>query len=230
MPVNRIKPISIAGECWSYSHFQWCWFPRSQIDTEIHFYQSRPADKKVIGKSQSKKSNLMVQIEQSLFCANSGIDLSPSWGEELVSWDWEKTGQTEVSLSEWSSSILMDIKILREGNDCDISDLFGLHYKVHAEAGLSSNISITIMIITLNITLLSCHLKTESKVLAHICSMPARQGSGKLFNLNYFAWRWRGYQDPLQLAINLHWSYARSLHPPPYLHRIYTEEGSVTLS
>ena len=90
MPVNRIKPISIAGECWSYSHFQWCWFPRSQIDTEIHFYQSRPADKKVIGKSQSKKSNLMLQIEQSLFCANSGIDLSPSWGEELVSWDWER--------------------------------------------------------------------------------------------------------------------------------------------
>ena len=49
----------------------------------------------------------------------------------------------------------MGIKIPREGNDCDISDLFGLHYKVHAETGRSSNISITIMVITLNITPLS---------------------------------------------------------------------------
>ena len=51
-------------------------FPRTQIDTAIHFYQSNSADKKVIWKSQSKKSNLMFQIQPSLLAASSSVDLS----------------------------------------------------------------------------------------------------------------------------------------------------------
>ena len=60
-------------------------FPRTKIETAIHFYQSNSTDKKVVWKSQSKKSNLMFQIQLNCLPILSQISLPPTPHAYLLS-------------------------------------------------------------------------------------------------------------------------------------------------